>query len=359
MTNRTFNFGAGPAMLPLEVLEEAQRDLLNWRGTGASIMEISHRSPEFMALAEEIEQDFREVLNVPSHYHILFLSGGGQGQFAMVPMNLLGYQRKANYACTGHWSQLAAIEAKRFGQVQIVTESSENGFNAIAPVADWQIDQEAAYLHYVDNETIHGLEFPSIPDIDSEMPLVADMSSNILSRPVDVSRFGLIYACAQKNMGPSGITVVIVRKDLLGQANPLTPAVFNYQQQAEFHSMRNTPPTFPWYMLGLNLKWIKREGGILEMARRSECKSGKLYAFIDQSKLYENSVCFENRSRINVIFRLKNMSLEQHFLQEAREAGLTYLKGHKVLGGMRASLYNGMPESGVDALIRFMDKFEK
>lgn len=359
MTKRVFNFSPGPAMLPLEVLEEAQRDLLNWEGRGMSVMEISHRSPEFVALAQEIEQDFREVLGIPDHYRVLFLSGGAQVQFAMIPLNLSGDKKSFNYACTGHWSMLAASEASRYGKVQVVTNSEPEAFKRIAPESSWEIDPEGAYLHYVDNETIHGVEFPFTPKTPGGMPLVVDMSSNLLSRPLDVSQYGLIYACAQKNLAPAGITVVIVREDLLGRASPLTPTVYDYKLQAESNSMRNTPPTFPWYMIGLNLKWIKKQGGIFEIAKRNDAKSKKLYEFIDQSKFYINPVHPDYRSRMSVIFNLKDESLNQLFLEKALNSGLAYLKGHQKLGGMRASLYNAMPEEGVDALIAFMKEFEK
>lgn len=359
MTKKIFNFSPGPAMLPREVMEEVQRDLLNWEGTGMSIMEISHRSPEFMRLAEEIEQDFRTVLNIPKNYHVLFLSGGAQMQFSMIPMNLLGDKKTLNYALTGHWSRLAMLEAGRYARVHKVTDSEREDFKRIAPLSTWDLDPDAAYLHYVDNETIHGLEFPLVPKIGDNMPLVADMSSNLLSRSVDISRFGLIYACSQKNMAPSGITVVIVREDLLGKAHPMTPAVYNYKTQFESFSMRNTPSTFPWYIIGLNLKWLKKQGGISEMARRSVQKSRKLYDLIDKSKFYTNEVQPEYRSRMNVIFTLRDESLNQQFLKDSSNEGLANLKGHEKLGGMRASLYNGMPEEGVDALIAFMQEFEK
>jgi phosphoserine aminotransferase len=359
MKKRAYNFSPGPSMLPTEVLEQAQSELLNWKDTGMSVMELSHRSPEFINLAEEIEQDFRELLSIPKHYKVLFLSGGAQVQFAMIPMNLLGKKRTMNYLCTGHWSALAINEAKIYGEVLVSANSEKNAYRVIPPVEEWKIDPEAAYLHYVDNETIHGAEFPYVPDIKDDLPIISDMSSNILTRPIDVSKFGLIYACAQKNLGPSGISIVIVREDLLGFAHPLTPTVFNYQVQAKMGSMRNTPPTFPWYMIGLNLKWVKKEGGLLEMQKRAERKSKKLYEFIDQSELYQNFVDPSCRSRINVTFHLNDTHLDALFLEKAKKAGLTSLKGHKVLGGMRASLYNAMPEEGVDALLAFMKYFEK
>lgn len=356
--SRIYNFSPGPATLPEDLLKQAQAELLDWRGTGCSVMEMGHRTSEMIALTKEIENDLRELLTIPSHYHVLFLSAGASAQFAFIPMNLLRGKRTADYCLTGHWSQKAIYEARRYCDVNIATDSTDNLFTNIAPINEWRLNRDAAYVHYTPNETIAGLEFNYIPDTQG-VPLVADMSSNILSQPLDVSKFGLIYACAQKNIGPAGMTIVIVRDDLVGQALPETPTLFDYAAQAKEGSMANTPPTLSWYFAGLMFKWLKQQGGLAAIATINQRKAAKLYAAIDQSSLYQNSVATAYRSIMNVPFVLKKPGLDEQFLQEARAAGLGYLKGHKLVGGMRASIYNSMPEAGVDALIEFMQRFEE
>ncbi len=354
-----FNFSSGPAILPQPVLKQVQAELLDWKGSGISMLEIHHRSAEFMALAQEITQNFRSILQVPDNYKILFMQGGGRGQFAMVPLNLLGDRHKAAYAVTGLWSQLAQQEAQRYCRAEVVTDSLGSDFTRIEPPEDWAYDSDSAYLHYTDNETAHGLEFPEPPLVDENQLLVSDMSSNILSKSIDWERYGLVYACAQKNMGPAGITVVVVREDLLDQALSITPSMYHYQSYARQNSLQNTPPCFIWYVVGLVLDWIKAEGGVAEMERRSIERSQKLYQFIDQSDLFYNSVEVQFRSRMNVVFHLRDESLNSSFVEKSKEAGLLYLKGHSAVGGMRVGLYNPMPLAGVDALINFMKDFQK
>lgn len=355
--HRVHNFSAGPAVLPEEVLIQAQRELLDWNNCGASVMEISHRGKEFMALAEETFQDLRDLLNIPKNYHILFLQGGARSQFAMVPMNLIDSHDSAAYVQTGLWGQLAIAEAKLFTQVKIVADTELTKFRTIPPQDQWDSFENAAYLHYVDNETINGVEFPYIPNSGS-VPLVADMSSSILSRPIDVSKFGLIYASAQKNMGPAGITLVIIRDDLLKRkALAQTPNMFRYQAHVEANSLYNTVPTFPWYVCSLVLKWLKKQGGLEVMAERNARKAAKLYEVIDHSNFYHNPVDRPYRSRMNVPFILPTPQLEEAFCKQAEKERFIGLKGHRYLGGLRASIYNAMPESGVDALIEFMKEF--
>jgi len=355
---RVYNFSAGPSMLPESVLQRAREEMLDYRGTGMSVMEMSHRSKDYVAIAEKAEADLRELMGVPAHYKVLFLQGGALGQFAAVPMNLLRGKSAACYVDTGIWSGKAISEAKHYCEVRKVASGKEGGYTAIPPRAEWAIDSGAAYLHYTSNETINGVEFQDIPDSQG-LPLVCDMSSNILSRSVDIERFGLIYAGAQKNMGPAGITVVIVREDLIGQALPTTPGVFDYKAQAENGSMLNTPPTYAWYLLGLVLDWLKAQGGVSGIEARNIAKANKLYAAIDGSPFYSNPVDPSCRSRMNVPFRLAKSELEKTFASEAKAAGLTTLEGHRSVGGMRASVYNAMPEAGVDALIAFMAEFER
>ncbi len=352
-----YNFSAGPAMLPEPVLLKAQQEFLNWNHSGVSMLELPHRSQEFIEHTEQITENFRRLLQIPPHYKILFLPGGGRSQFAMVPLNLLGSKKKVAYAVTGLWSELAQKEAERYAEVQLVEDASASHFTTIKDSSAWSIDPESAYFHYADNETVHGLEFDAIPESHG-VPLVSDMSSNILTRPFDMNRFGLIYACAQKNMGAAGITVVVVREDLLGQALSMTPSMFNYQLHAKAASMQNTPPCFSWYILGLVLEWVIAEGGMAEMERRALQRSQKLYEFIDHSQLYLNPIDKRYRSRTNIVFDLKDPSLNERFVAEAKQAGLLYLKGHPVRGGMRVSLYNAMPDAGVESLIRFMHDFE-
>ncbi len=356
--SRIYNFSAGPSMLPLEVLEQAREELLDWRGSGMSVMEMSHRGKQFSAIAEQLEADFRKLLAVPDNYRILFLQGGATAQFAMIPQNLLGGRSKASYVNTGAWSGKAIKEAKKYCQVNVAASSAEDNFTSIPDRAEWRIDTDAAYLHYTPNETIHGVEFQDIPDA-AGLPLVADMSSNILSREVDVSRFALLYAGTQKNMGPAGVTVVVVREDLLDNADQRVPSVFNYAQQVKNGSMLNTPPTYNWYLVGLVLQWLERLGGIAAMERRNIAKADKLYQAIDASSLYHNPVQRQCRSRMNVPFILADASLDSAFLAQAEANGLHALKGHRSVGGMRASIYNAMPEEGVDALIQYMAEFER
>ncbi len=355
---RVFNFSAGPAMLPEEVLRRAADEMEDWRGSGMSVMEMSHRSKEFGSIAEKAESDLREIMAIPENYKVLFLQGGASSQFAMIPMNLLRGKKSADYINTGYWSKKAIAEAKRFCEVKMAASSEDTNFTTIPPRESWDLDPEAAYVHYTPNETIGGVEFPYIPET-GEVPLVADMSSTILSRPLDVSRFGLIYAGAQKNIGPAGLTIVIVRDDLIGSPVSGTPTMFDYATHAKAGSMYNTPPTYAWYMAGLVFEWIKERGGLEGMAERNRKKAERLYGFIDSSDFYHNPVNPDCRSWMNIPFTLKNPDLDGTFLELAADAGLVNLKGHRSVGGMRASIYNAMPEEGVEALIGFMEEFEK
>lgn len=355
---RVHNFCAGPAALPQEVLEQARDELLDWQGLGISVMETSHRNPEYMAVAAEAERDLRDLMAIPDNYRVLFMQGGATAQFAMVPLNLLGPNGKADYINTGHWSTKAIKEGRRFAEVNVAASSEEQSFTTVPDVSTWKLDSEASYIHYTPNETIGGLEIFDIPDVGS-VPLVADMSSNILSRPMDVSRYGLIYAGAQKNIGPAGLTIVIVRDDLLGRAADACPTLMNYQNISDNDSMLNTPPTFGLYLAGLVFKWLKRQGGIEAMAEVNRRKAEKLYAAIDDSEFYSNSIDVRYRSLMNVPFRLKNDDLNVEFLSQAASRQLLNLRGHRAVGGMRASIYNAVREESVDALIEFMADFEK
>ena len=355
---RKINFSAGPAALPLPVLEQAKEELLDWGSLGASVMEISHRSKEFLNLAEQTEADLRELLGVSQDYSVLFLQGGAQTQFSMVPLNLLGEKTDADYIDTGYWSQLAIKEAQRFAKVNIAASAEASGFTDIPKQDCWQLNTAAAYVHYTPNETITGVEFHWIPDVGT-LPLVADMSSTILSRPLDVDRYGLVYAGAQKNIGPAGITVVIVHRDLLGRTSKSAPRLFDYQQQTKAGSMMNTVPTFNWYMVSLVLKWLKQQGGLAYMSEVNHRKAHTLYKCIDESNgFYQNHIAKDSRSWMNVTFDLISLDLESLFLEESEREGLIGLKGHRAVGGMRASIYNAMPQSGVDALIAFMQDFQ-
>ncbi len=355
--SRVFNFSAGPAVLPEAVLERAKAEMLDWQGSGMSVMEMSHRGKAFMSIAAQAEADLRELMAIPDNYKVLFLQGGASSQFAMVPMNLCGTKKTADYLNTGSWSKKAIAEAKRYCQANVAGASDEGRFNVPA-VDSLSLDAGAAYVHYTPNETIQGIAFPYIPET-GEVPLVADMSSTILSRPVDVSRYGIIYAGAQKNVGPAGLTLVIVREDLIGHAMEATPVMFKYDTHAETDSMYNTPPTYAWYLAGLVFQWLKEQGGLEGMARINERKAKKLYAAIDGSSFYQNPVELDCRSWMNVPFTLANPDLDKAFLEGAEAAGLTTLKGHRSVGGMRASIYNAMPEAGVDALITYMAEFER
>jgi phosphoserine aminotransferase len=354
---RVFNFSPGPAVLPQEVLEQAQGELLDWQGSGMSVMEISHRSKAFERVAAEAEADLRELMAIPADYKVLFLQGGASAQFSFVPMNLSAPQSAVDYINTGHWSHKAITEARRYCKVHIAGDAGGN-YTCVPPQSELRFSGGAAYAHYTPNETISGVEFGYVPQTDG-VPLVADMSSSILSRPIDVARFGLIYAGAQKNIAPSGLAVVIVREDLLGRARPETPLIFNYKSIADNRSLLNTPPTFAWYVAGLVFKWLKRAGGLSAQAERNRIKSQTLYAAIDASQLYKNSIARDSRSWMNVTFNLNKPALDAEFLTQAADAGLQGLKGHRVSGGMRASIYNAMPLAGVEALIGFMHEFER
>lgn len=353
---RVYNFAAGPAVLPVPVLEQVRADIPDWHA-GMSVMEVSHRSKQFIALAETAEQDLRDLLAIPDDYSVLFLQGGATLQFAMVPLNIAATDDTVDYVQTGTWSKKAILEARRFCNVNVAADSSDSNFTHIPAEDSWRLSAHAAYLHYTPNETIGGVEFHFVPE--SSVPLVADMSSTILSRPIDVSRFGIIYAGAQKNIAPAGITVVIIRKDLLSRVRQDVPTQLMYNVYAESGSMINTPPTFAWYVAGLVFKHLKAEGGLGEVAERNARKAAKLYAAIDSSDFYSNPVSPDCRSWMNVPFVLGNSSLDSKFLEEADAAGLRNLKGHRSVGGMRASLYNAMAEEGVDRLVEFMQHFER
>ncbi len=344
-------------MLPPAVVARIQADLPSWRSTGMSVMEMGHRGSHFGEISEKAQAEFRALLNAPDHYRILFLQGGATAQFAAVPLNLLGGRNKTAYINTGAWSKKAIAEAKMYSSVEIVACGERDLFTSIPPEEDWRIDPDAAYVHYTANETIDGVEFQHTPEVGS-IPLVSDMSSNILSRPIELERFGLIYAGAQKNLGIAGLSVVIVRDDLLGRVRADTPSVMNYAMQAQMGSMVNTPPVFAWYVLGLVVEWLREQGGVSGIEKRNIEKARKLYDAIDASSFYSNPVENTVRSRMNVPFRLPE-ALQERFLSEAEAAGLMNLRGHRSVGGLRASIYNAMPEEGVDALIEFMRDFEQ
>jgi len=354
---RVFNFSAGPAVLPQPVLEQAQAELLEWQG-GMSVMEVSHRGKSFMAVAERAEADLRELLAVPTNYRVLFMQGGATAQFSAVPLNLAAAGAPADYIHTGHWSERTIKEARRFVALRIAADESASNYSTVPEQSALRLSADAAYVHYTPNETIGGVEFPYVP-ATGKVPLVADMSSTLLSRPIDVAQFGLIYAGAQKNIGPAGITVVIVRDELIGRARDGTPMVFDYRATADAGSMLNTPPTFAWYFAGLVFQWIKREGGLAAMALRNRAKAEALYAAIDASSFYSNPVALNCRSWMNVPFRLAKPELEKTFLAESGAAGLANLAGHRAVGGMRASIYNAMPLAGVQALVDYMREFER
>lgn len=358
--SKIYNFCAGPAMLPEAVMQQAQSEFCNWQDSGVSVMEVSHRSPEYIALAKQAEQDLRELLSVPDNYKVLFCQGGGRGQFAAVPLNLLGDKLEADYILTGQWSKSAVVEAKKHARIKEtdIMTTTEDGNITVKPCDQWPISEQAAYLHYCPNETIEGIEIFDVP-ATGEVPLVADMSSTILSRPLDISKFGLIYAGAQKNIGPSGLAIVIVRDDLVGKARQAIPSIFDYEIQANADSMYNTPPTYSWYLAGLVFKWLLAQGGIAAVEKKNIAKAELLYSAIDASSFYSNNVDKSVRSRMNIPFTLADDSLNETFLSESKAAGLLTLKGHKLVGGMRASIYNAMPIEGVQALVDFMAEFEK
>jgi phosphoserine aminotransferase len=358
VSKRAFNFCAGPAALPEAVLQRAQAELLDWQGKGLSVMEMSHRSDDYMALASKAEQDLRDLLSVPSDYKVLFLQGGASQQFAEIALNLLPEGGVADYVDTGIWSRKAIDEARRYGSINLAASAKSYDYFAIPGQNQWQPTQGAAYLHYCSNETIGGLQFDWIPET-GEVPLVVDMSSDILSREIDVSRFGLIYAGAQKNIGPSGLVVVIVREDLLGRARSVCPSMLNYKIAADNGSMYNTPATFSWYLSGLVFEWLKGQGGLPAMQRRNQAKKELLYQTIDSSDFYSNPISSNSRSWMNVPFRLADARLDQPFLAGADARGLLNLKGHRSVGGMRASIYNAVGLEAVQALAAYMTEFEK
>ncbi len=354
---RVFNFSAGPAALPEPVLRQAAEEMLDWHGSGMSVMEMSHRGKEFIAIHAEAESLLRELLAVPANYKLLFLQGGAIGQNAIVPMNLLRGCASADYVDTGEWSKKSIKEAKKYAAVNVAATSSATGYDRVPAQSEWKLDANAAYVHICGNETIGGIEYHWTPDT-SAVPLVADMSSNFLSKPVDVSRYGLIYGGAQKNIGPAGLTIVIVRDDLIGQALPITPSAFDYKQQAEADSMLNTPPTYAIYVAGLVFRWIRDKGGLAAMAEHNRTKAAILYDFLDASGFYTSPVAKADRSLMNVPFRLPNEALDDAFLKGAQAQGMVQLKGHRSVGGMRASIYNAMPIAGVQALVAYMREFE-
>ena len=356
--SRGFNFAAGPAAVPEAVLRQAQAELLEWHGARASVMEISHRGSLFAELAAESERDLRLLLDIPGNYKVLFLQGGATQHFAQLPMNLAAGGQVADYVVTGHWSEKAVREAAPVARINVAASSAAGNFRSLPQRAGWQLSGNAAYVHYTPNETIHGVEFPSIPDVGGA-PLIADMSSSILSQPIDVSKFGVIYAGAQKNIGAAGLVVMIAREDLLARCPPSLPKIFNYAEHAAQGSMLNTPNTFGWYLAGLVFKWLRAEGGLEAIGARNRAKAELLYGYIDSSGFYSNPVARDARSRMNVPFTLARQALNGAFLAESEAAGLLALKGHKSVGGMRASIYNAMPLEGVQALVDFMRDFAR
>lgn len=355
---RVYNFSAGPSMLPLEVLKTAADEMLEYGTTGQSVMEMSHRSKEYDAIIKQTEADLREVMNIPDNYDVLFLQGGASSQFAMVPMNLMNKNNKADYVITGQWANKAYKEAARYGEAHVVASSADKTFSYIPKLDKSTFTKDADYFHICMNNTIYGTKWHELPDT-GDVPLVADISSCILSEPIDVSKFGLLYAGAQKNVAPAGLTIVIVRKDLLGNAMDITPTMFNYVTHAENASMFNTPPCYTIYIAGLVLKWIKKLGGLEKMAELNYKKAEILYNFLDNSKMFHGTVVKEDRSIMNVPFVTGDADLDAKFVKEAKEAGFVNLKGHRTVGGMRASIYNAMPVEGVEKLVEFMAKFEK
>jgi phosphoserine aminotransferase len=354
---RVFNFSAGPAALPESVLQTAAAEMLDWHGSGMSVMEMSHRGKEFMSIAEEAETLLRQLLKVPSHYKVLFMQGGAIAENAIVPMNMLRGKTSADYIDTGEWSRKSIKEAQKYCSVNVAASAKATNYTSIPPRSEWKLKAEAAYVHICSNETIGGVEYHFDPDVGS-VPLVADMSSNILSKPVDVSKYGLIYGGAQKNIGPSGLTLVVVREDLIGQALPATPSAFDYKTVADNDSMYNTPPTYAIYMAGLVFKWLQAQGGLEAMARHNQAKAALLYDHLANSRFYSCPVAADCRSLMNVPFRLKDETLDEAFLKGAQARGMVQLKGHRAVGGMRASIYNAMPIDGVKALVAYMQEFE-
>ncbi len=355
---RVFNFSPGPAALPEEVLVQAAAEMLDWHGTGTSVMEMSHRGKDFIGIADKAEADLRALLAIPPDYEVLFLQGGAIGENAIVPMNLVRDRPVADYVNTGEWSKKSIKEAKKYVGVNVAASSEDRGFTYVPAQSTWKLSPGAAYVHICSNETIGGVEYPFTPDT-GDVPLVADMSSNILSRVIDVSRYGVIYGGAQKNIGPAGLTIVIVRKDLLDRSLPITPSAFSWKEQAENDSMFNTPATYSIYIAGLVFEWLQKQGGVPAMEARNIAKAALLYDCLDASAFYSNNVDPACRSRMNVVFTLRDPALDETFLKGAKERGMVQLKGHRSVGGMRASIYNAMPEAGVRALVDYMKSFEK
>lgn len=353
-----YNFSAGPAVLPKEVLAQARDEMMDWHDSGMSVMEMSHRGKEFIGIATEAEADLRELLAIPANYKVLFLQGGAHSQFSMVPMNLLRGKHAADYVDTGLWSGKAIAEAQKYCEVNVAASSADRNFTYAPPQSQWSLNPAAAYVHYTSNETIGGVEIFSTPET-SDVPLVADMSSHILSRPINVSSYGVIYAGAQKNIGPAGLTIALVREDLLGETIAGTPTMFDYKVHADSGSMYNTPPTYAIYIAGLVFKWLKARGGLAAMEKINILKSSLIYDCIDASDFYNNSIDLENRSRMNIPFTLGDNALDTEFLKQAQQNGLLQLKGHKLIGGMRASVYNAMPLEGAQTLVEFMRHFER
>jgi len=357
-TKTVINFGAGPAQLPAEVMQQAQAEFLDWNGTGISVVEMSHRSKSFLAIAEEAEKDLREVLSIPANYKILYVPGGATALMSMVPLNLLAQGGTGDYLLTGNWSDKAYGEAKRLGKTNLAGTSKAEKFYTIPERSSWKLSSDSAYLYYTDNETIAGVEFADIPDTGN-IPLVCDMTSNFLSRPFDVSKYGIVFASAQKNFGPAGLACVVIREDLIGKAGPQVPFLCDFKIYADNESMFNTPPTFTWYMAGLIYKWIKKQGGLTVMDQRARQRADRLYDVIDSNEFYSNPIDRKFRSRMNVPFILKDEALNDAFLAEAKKNNLIELKGHRSVGGMRASIYNGMTMDGIEALVSFMLDFAK
>lgn len=351
-----YNFSAGPAVLPKPVLVRAQAEMLDWHGSGMSVMEMSHRGKEFTGILQKTEADLRTLLSIPSHYKVLFLQGGAIAENAIIPLNLLN-GGEADYVVTGEWSKRSVEDASAYGKINVVASSEADKFTQVPAFSSWKLNRNAAYVHICTNETINGVEFDGVPET-GDVPIVADMSSHILSRPIDVSQYGVIYGGAQKNIGPAGLCIVIVREDLLERASKLTPAVFNWKTQAENHSMINTPPTYSIYIAGLVFEWLLAQGGLVGIEQVNIAKAKLLYEYIDSTSFYSNTIAINNRSRMNIPFYLQDESLNASFLKEAESNGLLQLKGHRLVGGMRASIYNAMPIEGVQALLVFMKNFE-
>ncbi|MES2353992.1 MAG: 3-phosphoserine/phosphohydroxythreonine transaminase [Pseudomonadota bacterium] len=355
---RIFNFSAGPAVLPEEVLKKAAAEMLDWHGSGMSVMEMSHRGKEFIAIADKAQADIRALLNIPANYKVLFLQGGAIAENAIIPMNLLGDKKVADYVNTGEWSKKSIKEAKKYCEVNVAASAEDKNFSYVPAQETWKLSKDAAYVHVCTNETIGGVEYHWTPNT-GDVPLVADMSSHILSRPIDISKYGVIYGGAQKNIGPAGLTLVIVREDLLGKALSITPSAFDWKQQAENDSMFNTPPTYSIYIAGLVFEWLLANGGVAAIEKQNIAKAALLYDYLDQSEFYVNPVRKEDRSRMNVPFKLQDEALDEAFLKGAKERGMVQLKGHRSVGGMRASIYNAMPIAGVQALVEYMKEFAR